>query len=122
MSKTLALVLSTLFSLPAFGGTALSIGMQSGAPVQIVQALHGIPDLLLSAQFENRGDKEITGYRIGWVSVSSGKAKFQSGPWMALPAGAKPGTSIVIPAQNIQPKAMPDQMTFFVSEIGRAHV
>lgn len=117
VSKKLTFVLSLLFAVPAFAGTALSIGMQPTAPVQIVQTSHGLADLLTSARFENRSTQPITAYRIGWVSESGGRAQFEAGTWMALPAGVNPGAIAEVPAQRIQPKVMPEQITVFVSEV-----
>jgi hypothetical protein len=94
--RILVIALTVLSVSSAFAGTGMVIAKQPNAPVQIVSTLHGIPDVLQSAWFENRGTKPIIGYRIGWASVSAGRSRFETGPWMNVLAGVNPGARVEV--------------------------
>lgn len=115
--RILVMALTVLSVSSAFAGTGMVIAKQPNAPVQIVRTLHGIPDVLQSAWFENRGSKSIIGYRIGWASMSVGKSRFEMGPWMNVPAGVNPGATVEVPAQGVALDARAENMVFFVSEV-----
>jgi hypothetical protein len=106
-----------LLAVPSFAGTLMLIARQPDSPVQILRAQHGIPDVLESASFENRSDKVITSYRIGWATVAEGKSSFRAGEWMNVPAGISLGETATVPAQGISCDAQAEDMVFFVSEV-----
>jgi hypothetical protein len=102
MSGTLALASCLVVAIPAFAETAVVVGYQPTAPVQIVEARFGTTDLLKSARFENRASKSIIAYRIAWISRTDGEVQVSEGPWMTLPADADPGSTVDVPDQKVE--------------------
>jgi hypothetical protein len=118
MSGTLALASCLVVAIPAFAETAVGVGYQPTAPVQIVEARFGTTDLLKSARFENRASKSIIAYRIAWISRTDGEVQVSEGPWMTLPADADPGSTVDVPDQKVErPKPMPSEIKFFISDV-----
>jgi len=115
--RILAMCLGLMSASPAFAGTAMVIARQPTAPVQLVKTLHGIPDLLQSAEFENRSGKSITSYRVGWAYITAGKSRFMTGPWMNVPTGIKPGLTETVPAQGVKLDKEATEIVFFISDV-----
>lgn len=115
--KLAAAVLLASLTNTAFAATSLSIAMQNDAPVQIQSTTHGLSDALESAVFTNRSGKSIISYRMGWISVTAGKAQVHRGVLMNVPGGLAAGTKQVVPAQGIPFSVAAENMTFFITDI-----
>ena len=111
----LALFLTSLSATASSPGIALSMAKQDGAPVRMTQTLHGIPDLLQAASFENRSGKTITSYRIGWMTVRPDHVSFDRGSTMLV--AARPGEMVQVPSQGVSAKMDIEKIVFFVDEV-----
>lgn len=101
----------------SFAQTRMALATPKNSPVVLVQTTHGIPEALESAQWVNRSNRQITSYRMGWLTVISGKNTFHVGPWMNLPAGVKPGATATVPAQGIPLNRKASSMVFYVAGV-----
>jgi hypothetical protein len=115
--RWIAASLRILACSPAFADTGMIIARQPAAPVQMTQATFGLTDALQSANTVNRSAQVVSAYRVGWESVTSGRHSFHTGAWMNLPAGAKPGAAIAVPAQGIALDRQAESMVFYVAAV-----
>lgn len=101
----------------SFAQTRMALANPKDSPVVLVQTTHGTPEALESAQWVNRSNRQITSYRIGWLTVIGGKNIFHVGQWMNLPAGVKPGATTTVPAQGIPLNRKASSMIFYVAGV-----
>ncbi|HXN98156.1 MAG TPA: hypothetical protein VN881_03735 [Candidatus Acidoferrales bacterium] len=95
---------------------------ESNAPVVLVQATHGLSDLLEDGNVENVSTKTVAAYRIGWaLQFPNQPLQFHLGQWMNIPIGIKPGASQDVPAQNVSSNGLAKSgvtgVKFFVAEV-----
>lgn len=96
----------------------LVIAPQQGAPAQLVPpTTHGLDDLLTAATLQNRSEKTIISYRIGWGYVLQNGIEFHTGALMRVPTGVKPGRVRNVPGQGIHLALGAEQVIFFVAEL-----
>jgi hypothetical protein len=93
------------------------LARQNAAPVQLLSTTHGLADALEKAKFQNRSDKVISAYRIGWAIVRNGRTTFKLGSWMNVPSGIQPEAVQTVLAQGVQLERHAQKMVFFVSEV-----
>ena len=96
----------------------LVIAPKERAPAQLVPpTTHGLDDLLTAATLQNRSEKTIISYRIGWGYVLQNGIEFHTGALMSVPAGVKPGRIRHVPGQGIHLAPGAEQVIFFVAEL-----
>ena len=120
VTMKLAVAVLLAYSSLAFGATSMSIAVQRNAPVQIQSTTHGLSDALEAAVLTNRSGKAIIAYKIGWVSIVDGKARFHQSALMNTPGGIAAGMDQSVPAQGIPINKQAENMTFFVSHVSFA--
>jgi len=111
-----SLLALALITVPLHAGTVMGPAKQPGTPAMLTSTTHTLTDALAAASLKNQGNKRISGYRIGWITIVNGKPRFKTGPWMNLPAGIDPGTVVSVPAQSIAIDSRADRMIFYVAE------
>lgn len=85
-------------------GTGMRIVQQVDSPLALIEATHGIEDLLEHAVVENVGKDKIVSYKIGWIVWYHDSAKspdIGAGREMRPEGGIEPGVVVGVASQNV---------------------
>jgi hypothetical protein len=95
------------------------IAKQHTAPARLIQT-HACSNLLKAGQLENRSEKPITSYRIGWAYVYPEAISLHEGALISVPRGIKLGDIRDVPVQSVPFDEKAQRVIFFVAELGFA--
>ncbi len=102
-------------------GTTLILIEQPSCPATLVSATHTASDFLQSAVLHNASERELIGFRLGWVVVvPASRPDLHVGKRIRLPEGIKPNETCIVPAQAVKVGAHKNvraMAAFFIAEV-----